>query len=165
MKLDRTTEEVISELNADDAFALIEFYEESASVVKGRTWTITAWVLTLNSALFAFCFQLYINNSDIYGFIWIVAAICCVGILLCIFLMILIRDQGEHLRYYWTNEQKIGAWNKSIQKLILTPSKIDDVLKPNFKASVPQFCKNLTLLSLMYAVGFLGTFALMYILT
>lgn len=164
MEHDRTTEEVISELNADAAFALIKFYEDSASVVKGRTWTITAWVLTINSALFAFCFQLYTKNSDIYGFIWIVAAICCVGILLCVFLIILIRDQGEHLRYYWTNENKIGAWNKSIQKLILQPSEIDDVLKPDYNAPVPRFCKNLILLSGMFVVGFLGTFVLIYLL-
>jgi len=76
----------------------------------------------------------------------------------------LIRDQGNHLRHYWTNEQKIGAWNISIQGFILDQEEVASVSEPGYRAPIPRFCRRLVLLSIMFAIGFVGTFLLMSIL-
>jgi hypothetical protein len=159
------TEETVANLDAQTAFKLIEFYENAASVVKGRTWSITTGILTINAALLAFSFQLYTKNSGIHGFLWIQAAICCVGVALCLFLYFLIRDQGKHLIHYWTNENKIGAWNSRVQDFILDEEELAKVREPGYQAPFPRFCVRLVFLSSMFATGFLGTFLLMWALT
>lgn len=160
-----TTKEAVENLDFQSAFKLIEFYQNAANTVKNRTWTITTWILTVNAALIAFCFQLYANNSKIHGFLSIQASICVVGIVLCIFLRVLINDQGKHLRRYWTNENKVGAWNTKVQSLILEKKTVEIVLQENYRADFPRFCKRLRFLSSMFLVGFIGTFVLMWILT
>ena len=159
-----TTEAAVSKLDAQSAFKLIEFYENAASVVKGRTWTITTWILTINAALLAFCFQLYTDHSDIHGFIWVQAGICMVGIALCFFLRLLIQDQGNHLRYYWTKENKVGAWNGKIQGLVLWDQSAECIKKPDYEADFPNFCRRLRLLTDMFIAGFVATFLFMIVL-
>lgn len=153
-----TTEAAVSALNTQSAFKLIEFYENAASVVKGRTWTITTWILTINAALLAFFFQLYADHNNIHGFIWIQAGICMVGIALCFFLRLLIQDQGLHLRHYWTKENKVGAGNDNIQELVLWDQSAECVKKSNYEADFPKFCTRLLLLTDMFIVGFVATF-------
>ena len=158
------TPEAIKKLDVQTTFQLIEFYENAASVVKNRTWTITTWVLTINSALIAFSFQLYTDHLQLAGFLWIQAAICLVGLALCTFLYFLIQDQGNHLSHYWTNENKIGAMNSGIQDLVLDKEDPKVILAPGYRADTPKFCKRLVILAQMFAVGFVGLFLLILFL-
>ena len=55
---EKNSDEAIGALDVEKAFKLVEFYENAAGTVKGRLWTITTWILTINSALLAFAIQL-----------------------------------------------------------------------------------------------------------
>lgn len=161
---EKKSEEVIGDLDVEKAFKLVEFYENAAGTVKGRLWTITTWILTINSALFAFAFQLYKENPKIVGFVAIELAICAVGVALCILLIVLILDHGNHLRTYFTRVNKVGAWNPKVRGLVLKADEVDEVLCPNYSARFPRFCKRLMVLAGMFAAGFVGTFFLMFFL-
>jgi len=59
------TAEAVGALELEKAAELIKFYVRQADTVKARTWTITTWVLTLNTALFAFGVKLYTDSQEI----------------------------------------------------------------------------------------------------
>ena len=90
--------EAISNLSVSDAFEYVTFYENIANIVKGRTWTMTAWILSINAALIAFSFQLYVEHLETAGFLIIQLVVCLIGLALCLFLMLLINDQGRPSR-------------------------------------------------------------------
>jgi hypothetical protein len=158
------TENAISSLNVQAAFKLIKFYENAASIIKGRIWTITSWILIINSALMTFAFQLYIEHPNLNKFLIIQGIICTSGIILSMYLFAFIRDQGNHLIHYWTKENKVGAWNKDIQHLVFDNEKdIVDAKKEEYVAPYPKFCQRLQLLPILYGIGFVCIFIFMYI--
>ncbi len=177
----RLTEEEISKLNVEKAFELIDSYENKANDVKGRIWTITAWILTINAGLIAFCFDLYQDKSDSPEFLIFVFVACSVGVGLCIYLEFLINDQGNHIKGYHTSSNRIGAWNQKVAGLAFKRYEFERKTKPPefynltefidkrkkecYEAPFPTFCNRLLLLSRLFLLVFGGIFLLMLYLS
>jgi len=155
-----TTKKSVGNLSLDKAVELIKFYEESASTVKSRTWTITTWILTLNVGLLAFAFRLYVDQGSEPEYLLLQLAISVVGVALSGFLVILIADQGQHLSHYWTMENKVGAWNGHVRGLVLDQQEFEKAQDDQYRAPMPRFCTRLRILALMFAFAFIGTFIL-----
>lgn len=154
------TKESVGALPLDKAIELIKFYEDLASTIKSRTWAITTWVLTLNAALLAYSFQLYLEPERPPEFLLLVLAISIVGIALSIYLFIFISDQGQHLRHYWTMENKVGAWNSSVRGLVMDQLGFEEARDDDYSARFPQFAARLRLLAVMFALAFAASFLL-----
>jgi len=149
----------VGQLNLDKAAELNESYEKAAGTVKGRTWMITTWVLTLQAAMIAFSVQFYTEQSGDPGFLLIQGAIALVGLALCAFLFVFIRDQGKHLKGYWIAQRKLASWNTALRGLVV--SGWEDHSAPDFGVRFPPFCTKLMLLVGMFAAGFAGLFGMM----
>lgn len=151
--------DAVRQLNLDKAFELNNAYEEAAGNVKSRTWTITTWVLTLEAALIAFSVQFYTEQLGDPGFLLIQLAVALVGVALCAFLLVFIKDQGDHLKGYWIAQRKLASWNAELGGLVLSNSK--NLTAPDFGVRFPPFCTKLIWLVAMFAAGFVGLFAMM----
>ena len=128
-------------------------YENMADKSKSRAWSLTTWVLTLNSGLLAFCIKFYTDKKDDPNFQTIEYACCSIGVLLSIFLCYMIYEQGKHLKSYWKVMDKILTENEALQEIT--------GLKPESeRIDYPAFCKWLMGLALMFSLGFvlLGIF-------
>lgn len=147
----------VRELGLEDAFQLHSAYEEAAGKVKSRTWAITTWVLTLEAALIAFSVEFYTEQSADGGFLLIQLAIAIVGVALCLFLLFLIRDQGNHLKEYWAAQRKLVKWNTELRRLALADPE-EDLSEP---VKFPPFCTRLISLVVLFAIGFVVLFAMM----
>ncbi len=129
------------------AFDMVKFYEKAAGTVKSRTWTISAWIFSVNSALLAFCFSLPKETAYFFGARYSVIAACCAGMALCVALMILIWNQGEHLRDYLGYQQKSVSSNETLSNIIDLGN----------DAGFPGFCWGLLVLAALFLLGFLVT--------
>ncbi len=147
----------IKQLGLEEVFQLHSAYEEAASKVKSRTWTITTWVLTLEAALIAFSVEFYTEQLGDRGLLLIQLAIAIVGVALCAFLLFLIKDQGNHLKEYWISQRKLQSSNTKLGGLALADP--EDLTKP---VKFPPFCTRLIWLVALFAVGFVMLFAIMW---
>lgn len=134
--------------HADFAFSIVKFYEEAAGNVKSRTWTISAWIFSLNSALLAFSYSLPKDAVFLFGERDTVIAACLAGIALCVAQITLVANQGIHLRDYMAHQLSARRLSQAITTTI-------DLGKQ--KPSVPRFCKILIGLGAFYAGGFFFT--------
>jgi hypothetical protein len=145
------------------AIDLMKFYEESASKKKERVWTLTTWVLTLNVGIIGFCFTFYMQQYANRAFILFEVAACLVGIVLCRFLQMLIRDQGQHISSAWTRANKVKAGNVPLNEL-LDEGELEKIRQPKYKAPFPRFCTRLIQLAWLFIIGFIGIMAMMVVL-
>lgn len=130
-------------LDLKSAFEILRFYEETAGKVKGRTWTISAWLLSANSALMGFCFSLpetaFLNRQNSI----ISAAVA--GLVLSTVLALLILSQGIHLREYMDHQINV-----------LRRSSLGDTIKFDIcKGVIPWFCWWLFALAVSFGIAFL----------
>ena len=167
----------LNNLNFDQAFDGFQFYENAANTIKGRTWTISAWILTVNSGIFAFVYNLFKENTVGSPILLVAIAACIAGITLCWFLLVFVIDQGGHLQWYWAQQRLAAISDPDLQTLTQTHTDdqedIDDWMSKLLSwvsreqrerqqrtgKPFPTFCRRITLLAFIYAVGFAGTLA------
>jgi len=128
------------------AFDVVKFYEEAAARVKTRTWSISAWVYSVNSALLAFCFTLSPETGSLFGVVYSVVGACLAGIALSIALIVLVQNQGEHLEGYMIIQKNATEADTTLGRMI-------DIGTPTF----PGFCKHLITITRLYIAGFVIT--------
>lgn len=127
---------------------IMAHYEGMADKSKSRAWSLTTWILTLNSGLFAFGIKFYSENQKDPNFLMIELACCGIGILLCLFLSYVLYEQGRHLRGYWQVTDRILSKHTWLSET----TGIEPEGKP---IAFPRFCIWLILLSCLFIVGFL----------
>jgi hypothetical protein len=151
-----------AEMDRTEAVALMKHYEELAVKAKDRVWTVTTWLLTLNSGLIAFSFKYYADNKT-GPFLPFELLFCTVGIVLCCFNQILIRDYGKHIQGYWTISNKITENHPYLRSLI-GQGMTEGAAGRKYEASFPRFCRRLLALTWLFIAGFAGIAVLMSVL-
>lgn len=152
----------IEKLDTDQAFEIFNAYDTTTNAIKGRAWTITAWILTLNAGLFGFSHLLYVEHSDLRGFVALQAVIALVGVALCCFTFVSLKDHTNHLNYYWTLGNMIGAWHSATRGVVFRPKQQAKMAAETYEADdTPGFIVRLKQLNWLFLAGFVANFALM----
>lgn len=138
----------MSEDEKTKIWEIMSHYEGMADKSKSRAWSLTTWILTLNSALFAFCIKFYSDKLDDPNFLIIELVGCSIGLLLSTFLCFVVFEQGKHLKTYWKITDKII--NDNLWLTDITGIESDG--KP---IKFPPFCKWLLFLSGLFILGFI----------
>jgi len=138
----------MSEDEKTKIWGIMSHYEGMADKSKSRAWSLTTWILTLNSALFAFCIKFYSENLDDPYFLIIELAGCSIGLLLSIFLCFVVFEQGKHLKTYWAITDKIMKDNSWLTDIT---GEVSDGRTIKF----PPFCQWLLVLSGLFILGFI----------
>ena len=177
------------QLTISQALEAYKFFEEAAGSVKNRTWTISAWVLSLDSGLLGYIFKLVGEKG---GDKLLPGIACGAGLVLTAFLIILVLDQGRHLKEYWArqelsanrrnplrkdfrkvigdldkspnNGEKQKKENKKSNGISLLIDRLPDQKDMSYKTGkpIPSFCSSLIVLATIYCFGFI--FSLIYVL-
>ena len=103
----------------DDSFEkaaeTYKFLDAAANTIKGRTWTISAWVLSASGAVPAFLVkQMQAQSVDI-GF---VIAGASAGLFLTTFAIVLVFDQASHLQSYWAQQDRARDFSQEFKSII-----------------------------------------------
>jgi hypothetical protein len=76
-----------------DYFELMKYFDQTAATAKERIWTVTSWILALNSGLIAYSFKIFIEHrTEALRFLPFELILCAVGIVLCAYSLPLIKD-------------------------------------------------------------------------
>ncbi len=126
-------------------FEVVTFYEDAAGRVKTRTWAIAAWVYSVNSALIAFAVARPLSEDALFPSMLAIWAACLAGVALSLALIVLLVNQGDHLRGYMAIQHRAVQQNPELGHLI-------EIGAPVF----PGFCRHLIGITLLYLAGFLG---------
>jgi len=157
-----------SEAEQRVALDLFKFYDRTAGVTKGRTWTMAAWVLSVNSALIAFAFS---PDTTQVSSTAVQLAACFAGALLSAFLVMVLLGQGGHLQLYWAFQDQAAARHPILAPFSgPTPdtSRISQILRvfpsqrkrqAETERPFPNFCGNLMVLAFLYLFAFLASAA------
>lgn len=162
---DKKSKDAIEKLQTHELFDILKYYDSTANMIKGRAWTITAWILTLDIGLFAFSHLLYVEHSPLPGFLILQGVVAVVGLALSSFTFVLLNDHANHLCYYWTVENKVAAWHDASPGLIFEPKERAKIAEGKYEPDViAGFIRRLKQLNWLFVFGFIANFSVITLL-
>ena len=145
----------VHKIKGEDLIELWKYFQDRADMLKERQWTIGTWILTLLSGVAAFSLSqqtLTITRTGIAANKPLPAfVLSLVGILICGYGVIVIRNYGHHIQRNWDRA------NRAMERVI----GLDAIWKGNLppsqqsRSSLPRE----SIYLLVIVVGFLILFA------
>jgi hypothetical protein len=132
-----------------DPFAAFKYYEEAADRRKGHAWSQTTWILALSAGILAFSANLYAEHRDIPGFLIIQCLCFAAGSILCLYLVYVLDQLGQHISSYWTNSNRLAGRYAELEPF----AKHEDAVaarSPNYHAPFPKFCRRLQIPAFLF---------------
>lgn len=139
-------------LSPNNSMELFKFYKGAADKAKERSWSLTTWVLALNTAILGFSFYFFAKNSAVPGFVVIEGASALIGIGLCGFHVYKLRETGRRISHYWTSSNKIASSEPTLKPFIDAEEAAKARKEPNYRAGFPAFCLRLQVLAVAFAI-------------
>jgi hypothetical protein len=155
------TDKATSRALPKDLVELFKLYETGAEKAKERAWTSATWVLSLNAAILAFDFDFFQKSGDKPVFVIVEVLSALVGVGLCFFLVILLKNFGDYIRHYWTSSNKIAAMVPWLEDFIGLEEAAKARIKAGYKAEFPSFCRYLQILTGAFAAVHIGAAVLL----
>lgn len=143
------------DLTLDQTLELFKFYEGSAATAKAQAWLQTTWILALNAGILAFSVDFYAKHGMDRGLSVIESLATGVGLLLCVFLIYLLHELGNHIRRYWNRSNVLIASSSRLTQF-LANSNANGVDCPRCRPPFPKFCRRLQYLAAIFIVAHIG---------
>lgn len=140
----------------EDLLGLWKYFQDHADTVKERQWTIGTWILTLLSGVAAFAVSqemLSITENGIsVNKPLPTCALGVVGILICAYGLIVIRQYGAHIQRNWDRADRVKEQIDGLDHFWRGHSLCDKHSSQN----LPRDSQYLTVVILGFLILFLG---------
>jgi len=143
-------------LTPEQQVGMFKLYEDAADRTKGHAWTLTTWMLGLNTGVLGFSLNALLEHEGKSGFLIIELFAAIVGSILCAFLFGALAELGKHIASYWTNANLIAAGSPALAPLIGDEGA--KARKPRYRAPFPRFCWRLQVLAVLFLLAHLTWF-------